>query len=74
MVCAHGGDASSHPPNSATALEAALLLGADCIELDVSLTLDGHLVALHSRDMRPLLAANGEQGAEVGSQTEGGGA
>ncbi|CAI7909218.1 unnamed protein product [Closterium sp. NIES-53] len=47
LVCAHGGDSFSAPPNSLAALERAVVAGADAVEVDASLTADGHLVALH---------------------------
>eukprot|EP00850_Spirogloea_muscicola_P003005 SM000011S19183 [mRNA] locus=s11:1252534:1254423:- [translate_table: standard] len=47
LVCAHGGDSSRAPPNTAAAYRLALEAGADCMEVDVSRTADGGLVALH---------------------------
>ncbi|CAI5476952.1 unnamed protein product [Closterium sp. Yama58-4] len=55
LVCAHGGDSSSAPPNSLAALERAVAAGADAVEVDASLTADGHLVALHDSDVQSLL-------------------
>ncbi|CAI5468982.1 unnamed protein product [Closterium sp. Yama58-4] len=97
LVCAHGGDSSSAPPNSVSrfpypfpflsplsfplsfahspplptacvraggrfflrpsqlAFERAVAAGADAVEVDASLTADGHLVALHDRDVQSLL-------------------
>ncbi|CAI5980574.1 unnamed protein product [Closterium sp. NIES-65] len=55
LVCAHGGDSFSAPPNSLAALERAVAAGADAVEVDASLTADGHLVALHDRDVQSLL-------------------
>lgn len=54
-VCAHGGDTTTNPPNTAAAFAAAISAGVDCIELDMSLTADGQLVASHSRDLTQLL-------------------
>ena len=46
LVCAHGGDSSDAPPNSADAFGAALQAGVDCVEIDVARTADNHLVRL----------------------------
>lgn len=68
LLCAHGGDASAAPPNTLEALSAALAGGATCVELDVSRTSDGRLVALHSRDLSQLLAqAAGAAAAAAGT-------
>ena len=55
VVCAHGGDASAAPPNTARAFQAAADAGVRCVEVDAALTRDGHLVVLHSRDLARLL-------------------
>lgn len=47
LVIAHRGDSSRHPENTLPAFEAAVEAGADMIELDVSLTADGHFVVIH---------------------------
>jgi glycerophosphoryl diester phosphodiesterase len=54
FVCAHGGDTSVHPANTAAAYAAALV-HTDCIEIDAALTLDHQLVAMHDRDLEQLL-------------------
>ena len=41
-------------PNTVPALLAAVAAGHRCIEVDVSRTSDGHLVALHSRELKTL--------------------
>eukprot|EP00878_Enallax_costatus_P030808 GHUV01033601.1.p1 GENE.GHUV01033601.1~~GHUV01033601.1.p1 ORF type:complete len:265 (+),score=62.24 GHUV01033601.1:496-1290(+) len=53
-VCAHGGDTSNHPSNTAGAHTAAITEGFDCVEVDVSLTADHQLILLHNRDLRQL--------------------
>jgi glycerophosphoryl diester phosphodiesterase len=63
-ICAHGGDSTVYPPNTAAAYAAALRAGADCMEVDVSLTSDLVLVALHDRDLQQLL---GQPTAKVSS-------
>ena len=55
LVCAHGGDIETAPPNTLASFAAALEGGADCVEVDVSMTKDGQLVALHDRDLAMLL-------------------
>jgi glycerophosphoryl diester phosphodiesterase len=62
-VCAHGGDTSIHPPNTAAAYAAALV-HTDCIEVDASLTFDHQLVSMHDRDLEKLLQ---RPGAKVSS-------
>jgi len=64
LVCAHGtvgstdwDESSKGPrplPNTVPALVAAVASGHACVEVDVSRTKDGHLVALHSRELRRL--------------------
>ncbi|MDB9925126.1 glycerophosphodiester phosphodiesterase family protein [bacterium] len=64
LICAHGtvgasywpsGSGINRPlPNTVPALAAAVAAGHKCIEVDVSRTKDGHLVALHSRELKPL--------------------
>jgi glycerophosphoryl diester phosphodiesterase len=57
LVCAHGGDAAAAPPNTLRAFQAALDGGADCVEVDVSMTKDGQLVVLHDRELAQLTGA-----------------
>jgi glycerophosphoryl diester phosphodiesterase len=57
LVVAHRGASAAEPQNTLAAFEAAILAGADAIELDVRLTSDGVLVVLHD--------------PEVGSATDG---
>ena len=59
LVCAHGGDATSVPPNSAAAFLAAIAGGTRCVEVDVARTKDGKLVVLHSRELLQLLRLAG---------------
>jgi glycerophosphoryl diester phosphodiesterase len=66
LVCAHGGDLEVAPPNTLTSFQAALDGGADCVEVDVSMTKDGELVALHDRDLAALL---GETSTSVHTTT-----
>lgn len=59
MCCAHGGDIDTAPPNTLAAFTAALDMGLTCVEVDVSMTRDGQLAALHDRDLASLLRLNG---------------
>ncbi|KAE9598375.1 putative glycerophosphodiester phosphodiesterase [Lupinus albus] len=54
LVCAHGGDSSKASPNTMAAYLSALHSQVDCIEIDVSRSLDGVLFALHDRDLQRL--------------------
>jgi len=47
LVVAHRGDSSHEAENSLPAFEAAILAGADAIELDVRVTADGLAVVMH---------------------------
>ncbi len=46
-ISAHRGASDTHPENTLSAFREAIRLGAHQIELDVSLTKDGHLVIMH---------------------------
>lgn len=47
LVIAHRGLSRKYPENTLPAFEAAVALGADMLELDVTLTRDGHFVVIH---------------------------
>ncbi|KAL3513311.1 hypothetical protein ACH5RR_026028 [Cinchona calisaya] len=55
LVCAHGGDSSKAFPNTMDAYHTALHSQVDCIEIDVSRSLDGILFALHDRELQRIL-------------------
>lgn len=58
-VCAHGGDVGQGKfPNTESSFESAIEAGSSCIEVDASITRDGHLVALHDRDLRTIMLHN----------------
>ncbi|XP_077224679.1 PLC-like phosphodiesterases superfamily protein isoform X2 [Tasmannia lanceolata] len=63
LVCAHGGDSSKALPNTMNAYRAALSSQVDCIEIDVTRSLDGVLIALHDRDLQRM---TGNSTAKVG--------
>ena len=46
-ICAHRGTSYYEPENTLRAFRRALEMGADRIEVDVRLTADGHIIALH---------------------------
>ncbi|KAM1682601.1 hypothetical protein EV1_033538 [Malus domestica] len=58
LVCAHGGDSSKAFPNTMAAYRFALRSQVDCIEIDVSRSLDGVLLALHDRDLQRITGNN----------------
>ena len=47
----HRGAAGHAPENTVQAIEKAIALGADLVELDVRRSLDGHLVIIHDADV-----------------------
>lgn len=47
QLVAHMGDSARHPANTLAAVESAISHGADMVEVDVSITADGVLVATH---------------------------
>ena len=51
LVVAHRGDWRYAPENSILAIENAIKLGVDIIEVDVAKTKDGHLVLMHDRTL-----------------------
>uniref|UniRef100_A0A803QBK3 glycerophosphodiester phosphodiesterase n=1 Tax=Cannabis sativa TaxID=3483 RepID=A0A803QBK3_CANSA len=58
LVCAHGGDSTKAFPNTIAAYHSALASQVDCIEIDVSRSLDGVLFALHDRDLQKISGNN----------------
>lgn len=50
-VVAHRGASVDHPENTLEAFEAAIEVGADAIELDVRLSVDGVAVVMHDADV-----------------------
>lgn len=47
QLIAHMGDSSFHPANTIAAIESAVALGVDMVEIDVSISVDDVLVATH---------------------------
>jgi len=50
-VVAHRGASIDHPENTLPSFEAAVAAGADAVEFDVHLTVDGHAVVMHDSDV-----------------------
>jgi len=46
-VIAHRGFSAARPENTLAAVRAAIAVGADMVEVDVTLTADGHVVCIH---------------------------
>ncbi|XP_050364279.1 glycerophosphodiester phosphodiesterase GDPD4 [Argentina anserina] len=63
LVCAHGGDSTSAFPNTIAAYHSALNSQVDCIEIDVSRSSDGVLLAFHDRDLQRI---SGNSTSKVG--------
>lgn len=51
LVTAHRGDWRYAPENSLAAIENAIKLGVDIVELDVQKTKDGHLILMHDKTL-----------------------
>lgn len=49
LVAAHRGDWRNFPENSLEAMESAMAMGVDILEIDVQQTKDGHLVLMHDK-------------------------
>jgi len=50
-IKAHRGDSDNYPDNSLEGIASAILAGADCVEFDTQLTLDGIAVLLHDTSL-----------------------
>lgn len=59
-VIAHRGAHSAHPENTLPAIEAAIEAGADWVEVDPVLTVDGAIVLLHDRTVNRTTDGEGE--------------
>ena len=51
LVAAHRADWRNFPENSLEAIESAINMGVDIIELDIKMTKDGHLVLMHDKKL-----------------------
>lgn len=54
LVIAHRGDTMSQVENTLEAVESAMRLGVDGVEVDLQLTSDGEVVVFHDRDLKRL--------------------
>lgn len=52
IICAHRGASQVCPENSRTAIEKALAMGADAIEIDIRATSDGTPVLMHDKKLK----------------------
>ena len=59
MVVAHRGASIEQPENTIAAFEAAIDAGADAVEFDVRMTVDGHAVVMHDADVSRTTDRNG---------------
>lgn len=51
LIVAHRGASATHPENTLASFQAAIEAGADMVELDVRMTLDGVPIILHDADV-----------------------
>lgn len=51
MVIAHRSDWRNFPENSLEAMESAISMGVDILEMDVAKTKDGHLIIMHDKTL-----------------------
>lgn len=58
LIIAHRGASASAPENTVMAYLLAFMQGADGVEADLRLTLDGHLVAIHDEDTKRVSGVN----------------
>jgi glycerophosphoryl diester phosphodiesterase len=49
LVASHRADWRNFPENSLEAIESAIKMGVDIIELDIKMTKDGHLILMHDK-------------------------
>ena len=52
ILAAHRGDKKNFPENTIPAFESAIAVGADMIETDIHMTLDGELIIMHDRNTK----------------------
>ena len=60
MVAAHRGDWRNAPENSLQAIENAIRMGVDIVEIDIRVTMDGHLVLLHDKTLERTTTGTGK--------------
>lgn len=60
VVVAHRGDWRNYPENSLEAVESAIRMGVDVVEIDVHRTADGHLVVCHDKTINRTTSGKGK--------------
>ena len=63
QLVAHRGNSWDHPENSRASILSAIKMGADVIEFDISLTLDGFAIVLHGPTLQKTTTGRGKAGA-----------
>lgn len=59
LVSAHRGDWRHYPENSLEAIESAIRIGVDIVEMDSRMTRDGHLVLMHDKSVNRTTTGQG---------------
>jgi len=59
LIVAHRGDWRNFPENSIAAIESAIKMGVDIVELDVQKTQDGHLILMHDATLNRTTTGKG---------------
>lgn len=59
LVVSHRGDWRNAPENSLSAIENAIKMGVDIIELDVQKTKDGHIILMHDKTLNRTTTGKG---------------
>jgi glycerophosphoryl diester phosphodiesterase len=59
LIIAHRGFSGKHPENTIEAIEAAIGLGVDMVEIDLQETKDGRLIAFHDFGLKRLCGVRG---------------
>lgn len=70
-VCAHRGDSSNYRENTLGAIQSAIDLGADVIEIDVRLTQDGQVIVLHDPTLERLWGVSAQVHQSSWAQIQG---
>lgn len=60
LVVAHRGDWRNYPENSVKAIEGAIKLGVDIVEIDLQRTKDGQLIVMHDKKLDRTTTGKGE--------------
>jgi glycerophosphoryl diester phosphodiesterase len=62
LVVAHRGDWRNHPENSVLAIESAIAMGVDIVEIDLKKTKDGVLILMHDETIDRTTSGHGKPG------------